>query len=221
MLVGHIGGFAKIVVEVVEHAFLFGAEVFPRSAAGGAINPFIPEEGAFGQGLALEQQRGDVDAVEFYAAGQRGAGECGVGGVEVGQDGGFAGDRRADAARPPGDGRHAVSALAHGALVALELGALRGLFGRPVVGAEEDEGVFGDAELFELNADAADFIIHGGHHLEIGAFDRDLGLLDGVLSAHRRIVGALEGVVGRAEGDVGEERLFVVAFDEIDGVVAD
>ena len=215
VLVRQIVSFTEVGFEVVEfgepillHAV---AHEFPLALADAVV--FVVERPVGrSRAASVEEQVADVPAVDD-AIGRDGlSGHSGDGRHDVrgGHDlrGGAA---RGNLPRPPGNGRDPHVAFILGA----ELGATQrpagGLAPASVVVCEEDERVFIEAEFPERLQDAARAVVNlcnqRGHHISLCGFE-SFGRHHG-----RR--------VHRGMRDVGEERLVLVAFDEVDGRIGD
>lgn len=105
-------------------------------------------------------------------------------------------------------GQHAFLAVEGRVEAAVPAGAAAGQIGLgnfergAVVTDEEDEGVFGEAVLFQRGSEEAHAVVHGGEHGE--GLAAALGHFTG--EAIEVFFRRIERDVGRAVGDVEEER---------------
>jgi len=108
-------------------------------------------------------------------------------------------------------------------LVAVQI-AVGTVFGRAVIGEEENQRVFSNSLLFESGDYFADALVHFGHHFPVCLFDvlafvpLDAPLAD---ASDRFVVRSLIGRMHCFMGYVKTERIVFVLFDEVDGVFGD
>ena len=182
----------------------------------------IPEQ-LSGTGFALAQEGGfEADAVKVVV-GCRCSCEVAHGGKEVDADGELVGDAvGGNCSGPPCNGGDAVAAFPYRALVPAQRSVGFGILtGAAVVGKEEDEGVFLNAEFSDCAHDFGQAVVHGFHHLAIG-FSRVVGMKVGFFrTANGGVVRSLQwGVYGFVCNVQAKGRVFVV-FDELYRMLGD
>lgn len=219
-----VGGFVGVGDEVVEFEGAFGdvlSDDFVLGSNEGGFGAEAEGEGFGARGGFGGEEGFEADAVErLDEAGVGEADDIGDGGEEVDGAGGMGGDAGFDDGGPFHDARDAKAAFEDGAFVAAKAAGGVGFdFGEAaVVAVEDDEGVFGDAEVAEFLAEGADAAVHGD---EFAMMICGVGVERGE-GGFVRVVG-FEGRVRTAIPKDGEERLLGggLFFDEFEGLSDD
>lgn len=182
----------------------------------------IPEQLSCAE-FALPQKGGfEADAVKVIV-GCRCSCEVAHGGKEVDADGELVGDAvGSNCSGPPCYGGDAVAAFPYGAFVPAQRGVGFGILtGAAVVGKEDDEGVFFNAEFPHCAHNFGQAVVHGFHHLAIG-FPGVVGMkVRFFRAANGGVIRSLQwGVYGFVCNVEAKGRVFVV-FDELYRMLGD
>lgn len=182
----------------------------------------IPEQ-VSGTGFIFVQEGGfEADAVKVVV--RRGClGEVAHGGKEVDADGELVGDAvGGNCSGPPCNGGDAVAAFPYRAFVPAQRGIGFGILtSAAVVGKEEDEGVFFNAEFSHCAHDFGQAVVHGFHHLAIG-FSGVVGMkVRFFRTANGGVVRSLQWGVYSFVGDVEAKGRVFVVFDELHRMLGD